>query len=373
MSCDFKGDVIRHNRCVDAQTNNVEDKPLYCRDQNITSSCGGPGFCGCPVFDQICCNLEGGCEGGSVGTGECYLQGQERFEKNITVEENVTITRGEVPLTVIEQVGCIFNTTAYSYNLGDGICLNALPSLYEDGGLFSTIDPAFHNLFASQCVCSLLEPNVFDKDGDGYDDKKQFQGGSDCNDTPGIGFRINPGETESCEDPTGFDGIDNNCDGVVDLKCKDKYNKDGDDYYDSSAPFYTAAYYSVRGLKGGDCDDTNGNINPGIVESCSNDYGFDGIDNDCDPNTPQPSCDCRDGTTRIINGICENGVDLCVNGQWTVQSPAVNQCDPSVIIHGRDAIGDVRVPSGRIIKVRASFICQDDVCENINVEFGRAE
>jgi hypothetical protein len=85
---------------------------------------------------------------------------------------------------------------------------------------------------------------------------------NDCDDTDGA---VNPGAIEDCND-----GIDNDCDGLVDqddpdaVNCPDCIDNDGDGYGDGS------------GCLGPDCNDNNPNVNPAVTEVC------DGIDNDCD-------------------------------------------------------------------------------------------
>ena len=80
------------------------------------------------------------------------------------------------------------------------------------------------------------------------------------------------GNVESCN------GLDDDCDGAVD----EDFDQDGDGW--------TAC--------GGDCDDGNAAVNPGIVESLNSGNCVDGFDNDCDglADVQDPACvlDCTD-------------------------------------------------------------------------------
>ncbi|MAG45528.1 MAG: hypothetical protein CMH63_02020 [Nanoarchaeota archaeon] len=354
LSCDYNGVAIRTKTCVFDTTKNLNDKPQYCENQNLKNNCF---ICGCPNpdnFKEICCTNENSaeCKG---NLGACVILGEEKFERKITVEKE---KRGETALTVIEKLGCGVETEESKYNVGDKICLNTIPGLYIDG-FFPIKDPENHELFASQCVCTFIESNEFDVDGDGYD-AKNFKGGTDCNDNNAI---INPGAKESCEDATGYDGIDNNCDGTVDLKCDSYCDKDGDDYT-------TKAICVLMGKKTGDCDDTNANINPGIVESCSNDTGFDKLDNNCNGKVDESNCECRPGQKKVVDGVCEDGTAVCnSNGKWVVNVAPVNNCDPGILVHGYDPNGEIVVPSGQKIKVRTTFICQqNEGCDKLSVD-----
>ena len=97
---------------------------------------------------------------------------------------------------------------------------------------------------------------VCDADGDGYDSDDASCGGTDCDDTDAS---FNPGVAEAC------DGVDNNCDSVVDEGCTTTACDADGDGYDSDD----------SSCGGTDCDDTDAGINPSITEIC------DRIDNNC--------------------------------------------------------------------------------------------
>jgi len=110
---------------------------------------------------------------------------------------------------------------------------------------------------ASISVFSCFQP-------DGYADNA-----NDCNDNDP---NINPTASEEC------DGIDNNCNAMTDEGYATEVyylDSDGDGYGNSNVSvtscFQPEDYVSLAG----DCNDVNGNINPGATESCN------GADDDC--------------------------------------------------------------------------------------------
>ena len=97
---------------------------------------------------------------------------------------------------------------------------------------------------------------------------------TDCDDTDGT---INPGATEVC------DGVDNNCDGNVDEGVLNTFYADADSDGYGDAGSTTQACTAPTGYVADDtdCDDANGDINPGATEVC------DGVDNNCDGNVDE--------------------------------------------------------------------------------------
>jgi hypothetical protein len=127
-----------------------------------------------------------------------------------------------------------------------------------------------------------------DADGDGYGDAAIWMiacdqptgyvaDSSDCNDDPqDNGALFYPDATEYC------DGLDNNCNGVIDDPQKIWYaDLDRDGYGDPNASIEDGCDGDDVGLvtDNTDCDDSDPNANPGETEVC------DGIDNDCDGDT----------------------------------------------------------------------------------------
>jgi hypothetical protein len=124
-----------------------------------------------------------------------------------------------------------------------------------------------------------------DADGDGYGDPSTtadacdapegwVADNTDCVDTNAA---INPAATEIC------DGIDNDCDGVIDTDATDRASwyadTDGDGYGDASASTRSCSAPAGYVASAADCDDTDAGVNPAATEVC------DGVDNDCDGST----------------------------------------------------------------------------------------
>jgi len=124
---------------------------------------------------------------------------------------------------------------------------------------------------------------------------------------------------ESCEDETGYDKLDNNCDGKVDLDCEVYCDQDGDSYSSHLICLF-------GGYKLGDCDDSNVAINPGALELC------DSIDNNCKDGIDENNGDCL-GSYCVMGSCVECGNNVhCNDGLFCngVENCVDNKCEVGV-------------------------------------------
>lgn len=113
-------------------------------------------------------------------------------------------------------------------------------------------------------ACRAADPG--DQDGDG--DRPPY----DCDDAdPGVHVDA----AEWC------DGLDDDCDGVIDEDAEDAVtlydDRDGDGFGDDSTAVVLCQGLDGRVTEGGDCDDDDPNSYPGATDTCG-----DGLDQDCD-------------------------------------------------------------------------------------------
>ena len=170
--------------------------------------------------------------------------------------------------------------------------------IYEDKDL-----DGFGNSFKSKCLCGPSGTYTADQ-------------GMDCNDgNP----NANPGMNELC------DGFDNDCDKDVDEDGSDGcllyyMDGDGDGYGITAAVQCTCEPEGVYSAKlGGDCNDTNFFINPGVEEIC------DGVDNNCigGPDEGYPDGD-GDGTVDCLDNDKDGDGDP-MGSDCDDQNPNINK------------------------------------------------
>jgi hypothetical protein len=201
----------------------------------------------------------------------------------------------------------------------------------------------------------------------------------DCDDNDNT---VYPGASELC------DGKDNDCDTQVDEGCT-LYYWDGDsDGYGNPAGPTTTVLQSGYVANAGDCDDTNGAINPGAAEICNVlDDNCDGsIDEGCityyqdadgdtygnpavsQVATSQPagcvadSNDCDDTDVNVNPGAAEicNGIDD--NCEGTVDEG----CFPLTYYY-RDGDGDgYGDPGDSVTTPTSGYVANNDDCDDTN-------
>lgn len=123
---------------------------------------------------------------------------------------------------------------------------------------------SFAILFLALVACDA------DKDG-------LSKGKGDCDDKSAAVF---PGADEVC------DGLDNNCDGVIDDDAIDRIafyiDVDGDGFGDGEKSERACAAPEGYVADFGDCDDLQSDVNPGMAEACND------LDDDCDTQIDEP-------------------------------------------------------------------------------------
>ncbi len=171
-----------------------------------------------------------------------------------------------------------------------------------------------------------------DADGDSWTSDE------DCDDSDAS---VSPGAVEVC------DGIDNNCDGVVDppdASGSQTFYTDADDdgFGDAAYPVQACSVPEGAVANLADCDDTDPSVNPDALEVC------DGFDNDCDGRTDDDDTDLDEdsavywfpdedddgyGDADRMDFACEPPSDSVSNGEdcddtnAAVQPDAQEVCD----------------------------------------------
>ena len=188
---------------------------------------------------------------------------------------------------------------------------------------------------------SSMGAHYVDSDGDGFGNPASLltqceepsgyvSDNTDCNDSRS---GVHPGADENCDAAD----IDEDCDGLADdddpsviAATMDTWYEDNDgDTYGSSVTVDACDLPSGYSGADGDCDDTDADVNPDIVEVC------DSVDNDCD------------GTVDL-----EGGIDICWAGALEFETcsatgttgPTQAQCDSTY--SGSTLDGEVTLSAG---------------------------
>ena len=330
---------------VDENCDGVANPPSLCSCTGVGGRmCALPGVCaagseqcvngrwtGCSIrpLAEVCNAIDDNCDG-TVDEGltvPCYADG----DNDAYAAAGARITQS-CPLPGREAVGgCPSNQT-------NRAPFGANVDCADD-------DPA-RRPFATE-VCNGVDDNCDgvidegvlraffpDRDGDLFGDASSptlrgcttppgyVENNTDCDDARAS---RNPAAPEAC------DGVDNNCNGMIDEGVQHSYHPDGDgDGYGNPTGATVAACIAPVGYveTASDCDDTRADVHPGAPEICDDamvDESCDGVAN------PASLCSCTGTASRrcALPGVCAAGSEQCVTGRWAACSvrPLAEVCN----------------------------------------------
>ncbi|MFN0032198.1 MAG: MopE-related protein [Flavobacteriales bacterium] len=309
---DGYGSTLIGNFCSPPANSSLNN--LDCNDGNAAIN---------PNATEICNNIDDDCDGstdeGFDVDGDTYTTCEgDCNDNNASIHPGATEVCNNIDDDCDGSTDEGFDVDGDTYTTCEGDCNDNNASIHPGATeVCNNID--------DDCDSSVDEG--FDVDGDTYTTCE-----GDCNDNNAA---INPGAVEICN------GLDDDCDGSTDEGVAQTWylNADGDAYYAASqvacsAP--SAGWTNVNPGFGGDCNDSNAAVNPGMTEQCGN-----GIDDNCN-GTADEGCGGGGGGNDSMAGaqpISANGnvYPSCniLNGTC-VGATASPEGNPANVITGED-------------------------------------
>jgi len=188
----------------------------------------------------------------------------------------------------------------FTLDAGEGRSLDVLFAPSEEGPVNGSLGLVLSGGLSLPVVilrgndCLHGEPVLYDTDGDGY--------GSCGGDCDNLASTTHPGAQEL------QDGVDNDCDGIVD-EGTDAYDDDGDGYTELD----------------GDCNDADPAVNPGATEDQTNGY-----DDDCDGSVDPGTTDLDGDGYGVLGGDCDDSDATVYPGAEELPDGVDNDCDAQI-------------------------------------------
>jgi hypothetical protein len=230
-------------------------------------------------------------------------------------------------------VGATDMTTWYTDGDGDGVgdaasAVQACEAPVGTVALGDDCDDSDARFYPGAAETDCADPNDYNCDGStGYADADAdgFAACQECDDKNGA---VNPDATEVC------DGVDSNCDTIVDEGLLTTYygDADGDGYGDAAVTQDACDVPEGYSTTSGDTDDTDSTVYPGSLANDDDGDGYseeEGDTNDADFSVNPENDNDGDGF-RLLDGDCDDDDANVYPAAWEQCNGVDDDCDGAV-------------------------------------------